>query len=862
MAKKYAIQFRNEQGHLITTSGDMEKVKKYQGYADFKAGPFSTEYVKQLLSGVKAPTSTPSTPTTPTTPTTPSTPVPVTPTTPTTPQQPATDWSNLENKYFTQAKQEGWTWLWIKSGQGEKKWYRKEGEQYIQKGSETEAKAKYVAQVAAPIAPTAPTTPAQPAQPVQPPTQAPTLPQQQPQLTEVGRFPKSSNELDQWKSMGYVFKDGKWWKPSGAVVSPGAPTTPGQPQQPQQPQFGEIPADQLGQVYQPETGAYTIQQGDTLSAIAQKHGTTVQALMAANPNIKDPNMIYAGATLNISGDGTTTTVQPTAPVVSTTTEPTDEEIRAQIEETLTALHDKYTEAGVSDADATKLVEARGTITPSDLGYDPEDIANITRIGGVGGDDSTFDATDLSTTTKLSGILPDLAGVGTSAGNLNVSSGVAGIIALLDSTSAEDTEYADINAKINTLLSDIEADKDDFEAILAEYKIPEIQEQLDELNLDIARIKGEISAFDAETETGYAGIVSQAIPQGLLVGQAAQYQRQREAGRASKAADLASNAALQQAYIQNLTIATGLADASINFKWQGITNTLTALQTQLTLAKDVMDRADAKQLNIISILIQDQMDQVNKQKTKESEMNGILITAAINGAPLSLINSAKASNDSIAAASMLSNYLKAAAKAPEAAKTIKIDGIDYQWNPATGQYDIPVEAAVVAVREEEIRGFDTGIKLVEEQLVIIERILANTKGLQAAVSPHKYIRWTWAAKQSGDFQAFTADVDTLASRDVLDTLVDLKSRGGTLGALSEKELKMLEDASSNFGSWRKTKTDKQGNIETVRYNIDPAEFTARMLDLKEELTKYVSDAKTQRGSAQTSMEIDFGTGFYE
>ena len=43
---------------------------------------------------------------------------------------------------------------------------------------------------------------------------------------------------------------------------------------------------------------YTIQSGDTLTGIAQSLGTTVSALQAANPNISDPNLIQAGATLN------------------------------------------------------------------------------------------------------------------------------------------------------------------------------------------------------------------------------------------------------------------------------------------------------------------------------------------------------------------------------------------------------------------------------------------------------------------------------------------------------------------------------------------------------------------------------------
>lgn len=47
-------------------------------------------------------------------------------------------------------------------------------------------------------------------------------------------------------------------------------------------------------------GSYTVQSGDTLSTIAAAHGTTWQALYAANKsNITDANLIYAGETLNV-----------------------------------------------------------------------------------------------------------------------------------------------------------------------------------------------------------------------------------------------------------------------------------------------------------------------------------------------------------------------------------------------------------------------------------------------------------------------------------------------------------------------------------------------------------------------------------
>lgn len=44
--------------------------------------------------------------------------------------------------------------------------------------------------------------------------------------------------------------------------------------------------------------AYTIQPGDTLSAIARRFGTTVERLASLN-GIADPNRIYAGRTLQL-----------------------------------------------------------------------------------------------------------------------------------------------------------------------------------------------------------------------------------------------------------------------------------------------------------------------------------------------------------------------------------------------------------------------------------------------------------------------------------------------------------------------------------------------------------------------------------
>ena len=46
--------------------------------------------------------------------------------------------------------------------------------------------------------------------------------------------------------------------------------------------------------YPPSNGTYVVQPGDTLGKIAARYGVSVQALLAVNPQIQNPSLIYAG----------------------------------------------------------------------------------------------------------------------------------------------------------------------------------------------------------------------------------------------------------------------------------------------------------------------------------------------------------------------------------------------------------------------------------------------------------------------------------------------------------------------------------------------------------------------------------------
>jgi len=80
------------------------------------------------------------------------------------------------------------------------------------------------------------------------------------------------------------------WAPPDAAVGPGSPSGPSPT--PETTGGGGAPAS-----------GYTVKSGDTLWDIAKARGISLQSLIAANPQISNPDLIYPGQNINIPGGG-------------------------------------------------------------------------------------------------------------------------------------------------------------------------------------------------------------------------------------------------------------------------------------------------------------------------------------------------------------------------------------------------------------------------------------------------------------------------------------------------------------------------------------------------------------------------------
>lgn len=181
------------------------------------------------------------------------------------------------------------------------------------------------------------------------------------------------------------------------------------------------------------SSSYTVAGGDTLSSIAARNGTTVAALMEANPNITNANTIYAGSSINIpgssssgstgtdsgsTGDGSSASSGSGGSDPATETEEEVSNVEAAVEryrEVKAASGVEVSEEEIAEmiADPAGFLEARG-LTLADLVpttdtdadgviLDPNDPRYSTT------DDVTYDATKTEAETVTA---PNLKPVGT------------------------------------------------------------------------------------------------------------------------------------------------------------------------------------------------------------------------------------------------------------------------------------------------------------------------------------------------------------------------------------------------------------------------------------------------------------------
>ena len=129
---------------------------------------------------------------------------------------------------------------------------------------------------------------------------------------------------------------------------------------------------------------------------------------------------------------------------------------------------------------------------------------------------------------------------------------------------------------------------------------------------------------------------------------------------------------------------------------------------------------------------------------------------------------------------------------------------------TNQIGQPTAAEKKATAAEEAQALAV-IPELQDKIANVDELLVHP-GMAVSVGPSWLGRTTpfTADVWNGDKADFIAGVEKLVSQDTMNTLLNLKAKGGTLGALSDQERIMLRSASTKIGSW--SITNKEGKVE--------------------------------------------------
>lgn len=151
---------------------------------------------------------------------------------------------------------------------------------------------------------------------------------------------------------------------------------------------------------------------------------------------------------------------------------------------------------------------------------------------------------------------------------------------------------------------------------------------------------------------------------------------------------------------------------------------------------------------------------------------------------------------------------------------------------------------------------------ENTIGLIESLLNDKSGLETSVGT------SWAGRSDfreglvtgfgSESKTFRANAKKLLSQATLDKLLELKAAGGTLGAISEKELDILANAATALG----TLTDKEGRA-TGRFDMSEEDFktaleTMRLASMKVYIAETIGKKAYGAAGYQNMGVEDFDT----
>jgi major membrane immunogen (membrane-anchored lipoprotein) len=350
---------------------------------------------------------------------------------------------------------------------------------------------------------------------------------------------------------------------------------------------------------------------------------------------------------------------------------------------------------------------------------------------------------------------------------------------------------------------------------------------------VGDLTSQLNSIQARAQANQLSVVGQGrgIPEAIIGGQQAQIAKEAAIEALPVSAQL-------QAAQGNLEMAEKNLDTLFKIKSADLT---AKYEYKNKLVQSVYDFATTQEKTKLDYALKQEDRKYQEKITSQQEIKDLATMALKNGAPASVlknISNATTYADALSAASKygtdpLDRALKQLAldkaRNPTGSSDpiIKqINGIDMQWDGSKWVTPFGTTGA---------GGGSSSTQTLSDKVTNIDNLLKNTQGLKSAVGTNFFARDK--VDLTGKKQNFIAGVQQLVSQDTLNTLINLKKQGGTLGALSDTERVMLQSAATKIGQWANT----NGKGKVTSYSASEKDFKTELNTIKMLTERAINEA---------------------
>src|SRR3990167_6711938 len=319
-------------------------------------------------------------------------------------------------------------------------------------------------------------------------------------------------------------------------------------------------------------------------------------------------------------------------------------------------------------------------------------------------------------------------------------------------------------------------------------LPQLRQQLQDAANQLQAIQKEQAAIPLQIQQEFTG-------RGATRAGTAPIETGRLRENAIKALSVS---AIAQTLQGNLSLAQSQIDRAIDLEFDAEEQKLKYLQTAYQLNKDVLEREDKKRSTALQVQLAERERLLDEQKENKKRIFDVSLQAAQSGADnatLTKIQGARSPQEAITiAGSFLGEEFRQ-----------KLEQQKFERDLQKAQFNLSYEKFQEDVRQfdmdyaltkqkfeydqwkkmqeqDPVAAAEASSEILDNKINLIDSLLGNI-GLQSAVGPTFLGRLTKIVDVPlGITQNFIAGVEQLVNKETIDTLVNLKARGGTLGAL--------------------------------------------------------------------------------